>query len=268
MDERRFGFIGTGHMGGALARAVAGAIDGERILLSNRTVCRAELLAEELGAVCVSVPECAEKSYYIFLGVKPQMLPELAEQLVPILRARKDRFVLVSMAAGVPVERLHRLFNADWPVVRLNPNTPVAIGRGMGVWCSDGVSEAEEDELFDALTPGGVWDRVPEKLMDVAGTLGGCTPAFTYMFIEALADGAVRCGLPRQKALLYAAGAVEGAAALLRESGEHPGALKDAVCSPKGSTIVGVNVLEEHAFRAAAMDAICASVERTEKMGR
>ena len=268
MDQTIFSFIGCGNMGGALARAAAESTDAHNILLANRSACKAEALAGELGAVSCTVAEAAERGHFIFLGVKPQSMQELAGQIVSILRQRSDRFVLVSMAAGVTIDRIRTLFNADYPVVRICPNTPVSIGRGLVAWCSQGVTPAEMDVLCSSMGAAGVWDEVNEGLMDVCTVVGGSTPAFAYMFIEALADGAVRAGMPRKKAIFYAAKAVEGAAALVNESGRHPGELKDAVCSPNGSTIVGVNALEEHAFRAAAMDAVCKAVERTTAMGK
>ena len=268
MDNPVFGFIGTGHMGGALARAAAKTLPPERLLLSNRTPAKAEALAAELGCRAATVEETAGCSTYLFLGVKPQGLRGLAEQLVPVLSRRRDRFVLVSMAAGVTIDQLRMLFNADYPVARICPNTPAAVGKGLVGWCSRGVNSAEMDELCTSMRAAGLWDELPEEKMDICSVLGGSTPAFAYMFIEALADGAVRCGLPRSKATQYAALAVEGAASLLLQSGEHPGALKDAVCSPSGCTIVGVNTLEEHAFRAGVMDAVYTAVERATVMAK
>jgi len=196
------------------------------------------------------------------------MMGDLMKQIVPVLRQRNDRFILVSMAAGLTMERIQTLANGDYPVLRICPNTPVGIGKGMTMWGSLDVTEAEEQEFLAAMAGAGDWDRCPEELMDAAMVTGGCTPAFTYMFIEAIADGAVRCGLPRQKAMLYAARAVEGAAALAARMEQHPGALKDAVCSPGGSTIVGVNTLEEHAFRAGVMDAVYAACQRNKELGK
>lgn len=268
MGNTIFSFIGCGNMGGALARAAAQKTDAGNILLANRSICKAEALAGTLGARSCTVAEAAERGRFIFLGVKPQNLRELAGEIVPILRKRSDRFVLVSMAAGISIERLRTLFNADYPMVRISPNTPVSIGKGLVAWCCQGVTPAEMDELCTVMAGAGIWDEISEHLMDACGVVSGCTPAFTYMFIEALADGAVRSGMPRKKALFYAARAVEGAAALVNESGLHPGELKDAVCSPGGSTIVGVNVLEDHSFRAAVMNAVCAAVERTANMGK
>lgn len=268
MEKKLLGFIGTGNMGGALARAAAVTAAPEEILLSNRSPEKAEALAKELGCRTAGAEDVAKTCKYIFLGVKPQKMGELMKQLVPVLHQRRDRFVLVSMAAGLTMERIRQLANGDYPVVRICPNTPVGIGKGLVLWCADGVTPEETEELIAAMAGSGLWDCCPEELMDAAMVVGGCTPAFAYMFIEALADGAVRCGLPRKQALLYAAKAVEGAAALAGKMEQHPGALKDAVCSPGGSTIIGVNTLEEHAFRAGVMDAVTAACQRNKEMGK
>jgi len=268
METKFMGFIGTGNMGGALARAAVAKVAPEDILLSNRHPEKADALAKELGCTVTPVETVAGSCKYIFLGVKPQMMQDLMKQIVPVLRQRTDRFILVSMAAGLTAERIQTLANGDYPVMRICPNTPVGIGKGMTMWCSLDMTQAEEQEFLEAMAGAGEWDYCPENLMDAAMVVGGCTPAFTYMFIEALADGAVRCGVPRQKAMFYAAKAVEGAAALAGQMKEHPGALKDAVCSPGGSTIVGVNTLEEHAFRAGVMDAVYAACQRNKEMGK
>ena len=268
MEKKFMGFIGTGNMGGALARAAVKNVDPAQILLSNRHPEKADVLGAELGCTVTPVETVAGSCKYIFLGVKPQMMKDLMKQIVPVLRQRKDRFILVSMAAGITAERIQQFTNGDYPVLRICPNTPVGIGKGMTMWCSLDVKPEEEKEFLAAMAGAGEWDYCPETLMDAAMVAGGCTPAFTYMFIEALADGAVRCGLPRQKAMLYASKAVEGAAALAGQLKEHPGALKDAVCSPGGSTIVGVNTLEEHAFRAGVMDAVYAACQRNKEMGK
>jgi len=261
------GFIGTGSMGGALARAARAYTDPAQIVLTNRTPDKARALAAELGCAAGSMEEAAGAKY-IFLGVKPKDMAGCLEALAPVLSARTDRFVLVSMAAGLSTEDIRRLAGRNWPVIRLCPNTPAAIGRGLIAWCASGAAPEETEELAGAMAGAGLWDECPESLMDTASVLGGCTPAFVYMFIEALSDGAVRCGMPRAQALRYAAAAVEGAAALCSRSGEHPGSLKDAVCSPGGSTIEGVLTLEEAGFRSAASEAIIAAWEKTRRMGK
>lgn len=261
------GFIGTGSMGGALARAACVKTDPGRVILANRTPARAQALASELGCAAGTAEEAAGAKY-IFLGVKPKDMGGCLASIAPVLRARTDRFVLVSMAAGLDTAAIQDLAGHPWPVIRLCPNTPAALGRGLTAWCARDCTEEETAELADLMAGAGLWDQCPESLMDVASVLGGCTPAFVYMFIEAQSDGAVRCGMSRAQALRYAAAAVEGAAALCGQSGAHPGALKDAVCSPGGSTIEGVLALEESGFRSAASQAIIAAWEKTKRMGK
>ena len=258
---RKIGFIGTGNMGSAIAAAVAG--QGRELLLANRTPAKAQALAEKLGARVVKNPEAAGESDLLFLGVKPQMMADMLADIAPVLRSRETPFVLVTMAAGLTCESIREMVGGDYPVIRIMPNTPAAIGAGVVQYCGLGVSEETLEEFAALLAPAGLIDRVDEKLIDAACALSGCGPAYAYLFIEALADGAVACGLPRDKAVAYAAQMVAGSARMVLESGKHPGALKDAVCSPGGTTIQGVRTLEERGFRAAAMDAVIAAYEKT-----
>ena len=260
------GFIGTGNMGGALASAAAKKEDN-KILLANRTPSKAQALAARIGAEATDNATAAAKADYLFLGVKPQMLPGLAETLAPLLRARPDRFVLVTMAAGTTIEKLLGLLGDEYPVIRIMPNTPASIGQGMILYtCGAGVTAAEEEGFLAAMAGAGRFLRLEERLIDVGSALSGSGPAFVDLFMEALADGAVACGLPRKQALEMAAQTLLGSAALLLESGKHPGELKDAVCSPGGTTIQGVRVLEERGFRAAVMDAVIATYEKNLKL--
>ena len=258
---RKIGFIGTGNMGAAIASAVAG--EGRELLLANRTPAKAQALAEQLGARVVKNPEAAGESDLLFLGVKPQMMGDMLDDIAPILRTRTDRFVLVTMAAGLTCDTIRDMAGGDYPVIRIMPNTPCAIGKGVVQYCGLGVEEEELAEFAALMAPAGLIDRVDEKLIDAASAVSGCGPAFAYLFIEALADGAVACGLPRDKAMAYAAQMLAGSAELALNSGKHPGALKDAVCSPGGTTIQGVRALEEGGFRAAVMNAVIAAYEKT-----
>lgn len=262
-----FGFIGTGNMGGALARAACMTVHPGKIILSNRTREKAEALAAELGCAAGSM-KAAAGAEYIFLGVKPKDMEACLKQIAPVLRDRTDEFVLVSMAAGLDTASIQQMAGGNYPVIRICPNTPVAMGKGLVAWCAKDAMPSQTKDLTVFMAGAGLWDECPESLMDTASVLGGCTPAFAYMFIEALADGAVCAGMPRAQALAYAAKAVEGAAALCGRSEKHPEKLKDEVCSPGGSTIEGVLKLEELGFRAAASQAILASVEKTKKMGK
>lgn len=264
-----FGFIGTGNMGGALATAAAKVIPAENILLSNRTPEKAAALASELGCKASSVETVAATAGYIFLGVKPQVMAVLLAEIAPVLAAREDDFVLVSMAAGLTMADIRRMAGADCPVIRIMPNTPVAVGSGVILYdATENVSDDALAQFCDGMSAGGMLDRLPEKLIDAGSAIAGCGPAFACLFLEALADGAVACGLPRDKALIYGEQMLLGTAKLALESGQHPGKLKDAVCSPGGSTIAGVGALEEGNFRGSAMNAVKAAYKRTKELGK
>lgn len=264
----KIGFIGCGNMGSAIARAVCKAAAPENILLANRTAAKAEALAQELGCRAASNEEVARECSLIFLGVKPQMMADMMAGLQPVLAARTGRFVLCSIAAALPMARIQEMAGGAYPVIRIMPNTPAAIGEGMIQYCCTGVTEAEEAEFVRLLAAAGRLDPIPEGLSDAASCASGCSTAWAYQFIEALADGGVACGLPRAKAQQYAAQMLLGSAKMVLESGQHPGALKDAVCSPGGSTIQGVRVLEDRGFRGAVIDAMIASFNKTREMGK
>lgn len=262
-----YGFIGTGSMGGAVAKAVCRSVGGERVLLCNRTPEKAKRLAEELGCAAGENTQAAETCRYLFLGVKPQNMAVLLEGLRPILQEHKP--VLVSMAAGLTVAQIEELAGGNLPVMRIMPNTPVSMGCGVVMYCKNALlSPAHEQALVEALSACGIVDPLEEGLMDAGSALCGCSPAFTDLYLEALADGAVACGIPRAKALKYAAAAVAGAARLALESGDHPGVLKDAVCSPGGSTIQGVRTLENRAFRGAVIEAVLVAAGASGDLGK
>ena len=258
-------FIGTGNMGGALARAVRAALPEAELYLSDRSREKAEALAEEIGAEVLDNETAARRADYLFLGVKPQMLGNLAEEIGEVTAARGNAITLVSVAAGV---RINSLFGKNVPVIRIMPNTPVSVGKGLVLWCANGTVQPGGKQDFRAmLAKAGVLSELPEGLIDAGCALSGCGPAFVCLFLEAMADGAVTCGLPRAQATEYAAQTLLGTAALLLETGKHPGELKDAVCSPAGSTIAGVRALENGAFRADVMNAVIAAFERTKELG-
>ncbi len=261
------GFIGTGNMGGALAMAACKT--DKAVLLADYDSEKAKALAAQCGCAAGDNTAVAQQCRYIFLGVKPQVLSSVLAGLKPLLAEREEKFVLVSMAAGVTIARIEEELGAAYPIIRIMPNTPAAIGEGMILYTANAAVTAEDEADFTTLmNAAGVFDRLPEGLIDAGSALSGCGPAFVYLFIEALADGAVECGLPRDKALRYAAQTVCGAAKMVLTDGRHPGELKDAVCSPGGSTIAGVHALEDGAFRGAVMGAVQASFERTKELGK
>ena len=259
----KYGFIGCGNMGGALARAL-GAVTRD-MMLTDRSG-RARALASELGCVYGDIHTAAERCDRLFLGVKPQMMAGVLAEIAPELRQRKPR--LNSMAAGLTMAQIAGMVGAPLPVIRIMPNTPVAVGKGLTLCCAnEWVPEAELADFREDMRHSGRIEMVEERLIDPAGTVSGCAPAYVYMFLEAMADGAVACGVPREQALRYAAAAVSGAAEMVLATGDHPGALKDAVCSPGGSTIAGVRVLEQKGFRGAVMDCIIAAANKNRELG-
>ena len=266
--EKTYGFIGVGNMGGALARACCRAVGAGNVRVSNRTAEKARALAAELGCTACSNVELVSSCDYIFLGVKPQLMAQALEPLRSALAERECGFVLVSMAAGLSMEKICAMAGGDYPVIRIMPNTPCAVGAGVILYDVNSlVTDAQTQGFLAAMADAGVCDRLEERLIDAGSAVSGCGPAFVCEFIEALSDGGVACGLPRQKALLYAAQTALGTARLLLETGRHPAELKDAVCSPAGSTIAGVRVLEQRAMRGAVHDAAIAACERSRELG-
>lgn len=259
----KVGFIGAGNMGGALAKAASGST--KDIAIADKDTEKAQKLASELGAKYTDNADIAENAEYIFLGVKPQILPELFEEIAPLLKKRSDKFVLVTMAAGKSVSDIEKLSEGQYPVIRIMPNMPVSVGRGMILYCGND-AVCDFGEFTDILKNAGTLDRIPEKMIDAACCITACGPAYVFMFIESLADGGVECGLPRDKAISYAIETLVGSAELVKISGKHPEALKDAVCSPAGTTIAGVHALENKGFRGAVSDSVIAAYDKTIKM--
>ena len=260
----KYGFIGCGNMGGAIARALCK--ETTDILISGHSG-RSKILAEELGISYVEPTQIAQKCDRIFLAVKPHMMAGVLAPLAPILAARKP--LLITMAAGLEISQIEGFAGTKLPIIRIMPNTPVAIGKGVIPYCRNEL--VEESVLADWLRDMrycGLLDSLEERLIDAASALSGSGPAYMYMFLEALADGAVACGIPRAKAMEYAAMTMAGSAEMFLTTKEHPGALKDAVCSPGGSTIAGVRALEQHGFRGAVMDCVVTTYNRNKELGK
>ena len=265
MSKYIAGFIGAGNMGGIIASAVAKSVGSENVAVCCSTPESTKIAAERVGC-CEATMMDACSSKYVFLGIKPQMvqsvLPEVAKYI------KNQDCIVVSMLAGTTVETLCKLCETD-KVIRIMPNTPAQVGEGVTLICSSyNVSDEELNEFCSMISLTGKTDVIPEKFFDAATALSGCGPAFVYMFLEALADGAVKCGLPRDKACEYAAQMVLGASKFALSSDKHTSELKDAVCSPGGSTIEGVLCLEKEGMRSAVMDAVCASYEKSKRLGK
>jgi len=260
----KYGFIGCGNMGGAIARALSQAT--KEIYICDRSG-KAKALAEELGIHYSDVQYIAKSCDRIFLGVKPHLMKGVLQPLQEALAEKKP--LLITMAAGVEIAQIEEFAGCSLPVIRIMPNTPTAIGKGVIQYCAnDMVDGSTMDSWLNDMRYCGLLDELEERLIDAASALSGSGPAYMYIFLEALADGAVTCGIPRAKAMEYAAMTMAGAAEMYLATKQHPGALKDAVCSPGGSTISGIRALENHGFRAAAMDCVIATYNRNKELGK
>lgn len=260
----KYGFIGCGNMGGAVARALSGAT--KDIAVSDRSG-KAQDLARELGITYADNLTIAQSCDRIFIAVKPHMVKGVLEPLREVLAQRKP--VLISMAAGLEMEQIEAFAGTAVPVIRMMPNTPTAIGKGVIQYCCNGlVSDGLLADWLQDMRFCGLLDALDEKLIDAASALSGSGPAYLYVMLEALADGAVACGLPRAKAMEYAAMTMVGAGEMYLQTKAHPGALKDAVCSPGGSTICGIRALEDKGFRGAAMDCVIATFQKNKELGK
>ena len=262
------GFIGCGNMGGVLAGVAAKALGGDNVCVFDKHPEKTVKPSLNYGCKNAAMPEILEKCGIIVLGVKPQALPALLESVKETLSKRADRYVVVSMAAGVKTSAIEASLGSV-PVVRIMPNTPCASGEGV-ILCSKGSFADDEDlnavlKMFD---PAGKLLTVPESKIDAGCAVSGCGPAFVFMFMDALIDAGVRVGLTRAEATLLAEQTVLGSAKYALDSGADPAKLKADVCSPKGSTIEGVAVLEEYSLRSAVMEAVKASYDRTVELGK
>ena len=262
----KIAFIGAGNMGGAIARAVCRVTDPKTVWVRNKRDETTAAIATVCGCIAAKdAADCAKDADFVFLGVKPYAVRDVLRAIAPVLTPKQ---VIVSMAAGVESAALRDIVPHN-PIVRILPNTPCAIGKGLVliVPCGD-VEQSTVNALAELLAPCGRIGFTDEAHADAGMVISGCTPAFTYQFIEALADGGVLAGLPRADAMLWAAQAVAGSAELVLQSGKHPGQLKDEVCSPGGSTIEGVKALESRAFRAGVIEAVEAAYKKNKKLGK
>lgn len=260
----KYGFIGCGNMGSAIAKALS--LTTKDIIITDRTGSAKEL-ADTLGCSYADTKTIATSCERIFLAVKPQMMQQVLAPICSILRDRKP--LLITMAAGLTTDKIQEFVGAPVPIIRIMPNTPVKVGCGVIPYCYNSlVSESALADFLADMQFAGTLDSLPERLIDAASALSGSGPAYMYLFLEALADGAVSCGMTKEKAILYAANTMRGAAEMLLFTGEHPSALKDAVCSPGGSTIAGIRALEEQGFRGAVMDCVIAAYNRNLELGK
>ncbi|MCL2843135.1 MAG: pyrroline-5-carboxylate reductase [Oscillospiraceae bacterium] len=271
--NKNIAFIGAGVMAGAILRGACQSVEPGQFWIADKMQEKAETLATELGCMAAaSNLEAARAADYIFLCIKPQMAAEVLQEIAPALRESLDAGqpkVLCSILAGVTIDTIRVCLDSPrQPVVRIMPNTPALVGAGfLLITADETVPEAHSQAILNLLAPCGALQWLDERLFDTATALTGSSPAFYYMFIDAMADAGVQAGLPRQQAIAFAAQAALGSAAMVLETGQHPGVLKDMVCSPGGSTIAGVSALEAGGFRQAVMSAVAATCARNKELG-
>jgi pyrroline-5-carboxylate reductase len=277
--------IGAGNMGTALMKGAATSAGAENIGFADTDKTQARNSARLIGATVFGTnTEAVKTGEYVFLAVKPQVLPSVLAEIAPVVRERiasGDPAILVSMAAGWSISKIQAIVSgsgmdvpaamapmATVPVARIMPNTPALVSQGMiAIATSHKFPSAKFSELEKILSGAGLVDKVDEKLMDAVTGLSGSGTAYVCQFIEALADGGVLVGLSREKALRYAAQTVMGTAMMMLETGKHPGELKDMVTSPGGTTIQGVAALERGAFRGTVISAVEAAWKRSTELG-
>ena len=260
------GFIGMGNMGLAILHGLLKTCEPGRFIF---TAAHAEKMAAVTEATGVPHAESnrarAQSCKYLILAVKPQYFDAVFSEIRDVVTPEQ---VVISLAPGVTISNITERLGGNVRVVRAMPNTPAMLGEGMtGISCGEGsCTEEEKETVRDIFSSCGRVEMVEERLMDAVGCVSGSSPAFVYMFIEALADGGVKYGLPRKTAYAMAAQTVLGSAKMILETGKHPGQLKDEVCSPGGTTIAGVSALEEHGLRNALIKAADACYEKTQSM--
>ena len=260
----KYGFIGCGHMGSAIARALSKTT--RDFMVTDRSG-KAKPFAQDMGVAYGDNVTAARECNRLFLCVKPQMMEAVLSPLAPILREKKP--LLITMAAGLEMAKIEAFAGTPLPVIRIMPNTPVAVGKGMIPYCANSlVQESVLQDFLKDMRFCGALDAIGEAMMDAASALSGSGPAYLYLYMAAMAEGAAACGLPKDKALRYAAETMAGAAEMLLASQEDPYALADAVCSPGGSTIEGVKVLRQQDMAGTVSQCIQAAYRRNQELGK
>ena len=258
------GFIGAGNMGYAMLKGALSSISPENVGVTDRSFDKAESIAQETGVRHFeSNADCVKNCKYVVFSIKPQVYENVVDE---IRRFVDDSKIIISLAPNVSIEMLNGMFGKNVRVVRLMPNTPALVGEGMTGYCYDDALFNEEEKTFlaDLFNSFGKAVKVSEKIMSAVVCASGSSPAYVFMFIEALADSVVKYGMSRDDAYTFVAQTVLGSAKMVLESGEHPGVLKDRVCSPGGTTIRAVEKLEECGLRNALFKATEACYNKCE----
>ncbi len=262
----KIGFIGCGNMGSAMIRGMlgSGAAKAEDMTASALSEKSRRRIREELGIRDADNVTAAASADVLFLAVKPQFYEDVIREIAPVLQ---EETIVVTLAPGKTIAWLQEKLGRPLKIIRTMPNTPALTGEGMtGVCPSEQVTDEELEMVMNLLCSFGRARQVPERLMDVVTSVSGSSPAYVFIMIEAMADAAVADGMPRSLAYEFAAQAVLGSAKMVLESGLHPGQLKDQVCSPGGTTIEAVRILEAKGFRSALIEAMKACTAKSRNM--
>lgn len=267
--NKKIGFIGGGNMASAIIGGIinGGLADRAQITATAKTTKTLESLRERFG-ICTTTENTAvaEESDILFLAVKPYLFGEIISQIKDYVRPQT---LVISIAAGQTITAIESAFKKEINLVRAMPNTPALVGEAMSALCSNrNVSETQLEEVISIFNSFGKCEVIPESMMDAVIGVSGSSPAYVYMFIEAMADAAVADGMPRAQAYKFAAQSVLGSAKMVLETGKHPGSLKDDVCSPGGTTIEAVAVLEQQGLRNAVITAQRACVQKSKEMSK
>lgn len=267
--NKKIGFIGVGNMGRAILQGILSSevSKPENIVIYDTYQPIVRKLQDELGVQTVESPEkLAEVVDVVILAVKPNMIEST---LTNIKRQLSNDKILISIAAGITIKTIETIINLNCKIVRVMPNTPALVNAGMSaISFNPFVTKDEQQEMLLIFESFGLVEIVPEKLMDAVVGVSGSAPAYVYLFIEALADGAVLEGLSRAQAYQFAAQTVYGAAKMVLETGTHPGVLKDMVCSPGGTTIEAVRVLEKGNFRGTVIDSVVSAAKKNQELAK
>ena len=267
--SKKIGFIGSGNMGGAMIGGIikASLTAKENIYVSDINEASLNKMKESYGVnTTTDNAELAKECDIIVLSVKPFLYPVVINQIKDVV---KEDVIIVVIAAGQSSAAVAELFGKEIKVVKTMPNTPALVGEGMAAIApAKNVSKEETEEIVAIFNSFGKCEIVPEHLMDAVTAVSGSSPAYVYMLIEAMADAAVVEGMPRPQAYKFAAQSVLGSAKMVLETGKHPGELKDMVCSPGGTTIEAVKVLENEGMRSSVINAVCACIEKSKEMSK
>lgn len=261
----KYGFIGCGNMGSALATALSKTT--KDILLADFNSEKARELAFILGVSFGNNEDIIKNCDRVFLGVKPQMMADMLASIKDLIAVHKP--TLISMAAGLTTDAIENMAGGNVGVIRIMPNTPVGVGKGVVLYCANSLVDSSTLNGFaDDMQHAGLVDELDEELMDAGCSVSGCGPAFMYTFAAAIAKGGMQCGLSNEQAIKYAAATMAGAAEMMLKSDKTPEELRDAVCSKGGSTIEGVKVLDSRGLEGIVADCVKASYERNKELGK